>query len=268
MDGAHDVLDDALVAQVERRVGRDAVLRVDDVEARRRRAAAAGPRGRRRPSPRMRSSKAASGRHVLDEMRVDRRRAEEALAGLGERAARRPRARGPASASATASACSTPPRGLTEYVSIAIFMPRTSRGRDRPQRRRVAAALDGATIAPASRRICVWRAASCGSPSVPQTRASTTAFFADRGDRLRQAGRRVAVRRRGRARRRAARSRRRRRSPPPRGSRAARRGRPSGAGAPACTPPRRGRARRGRRRARRGRGRRCPPAGRARARAA
>ena len=113
VDGADDGVDDALVAQRQRRVGRDAVLGVDDVVAARRAAARAGPRCRRRSSRRCARRTARRGRR-------GRRRAP-ARAG----ARKKPVPGGPiansstswpraASAPATESACTTPPRGRTE----------------------------------------------------------------------------------------------------------------------------------------------------------
>ena len=59
---------------------------------------------------------------------------------------------------------------------------------------RAAAAFDGATITPAASSAAVWRRASCGSSSVPHTRATTSARSATRATAPRELARRVGVR--------------------------------------------------------------------------
>ena len=186
-------LDDALVAQVQRRVGRDAVLRVDDVEA------AVGEQ---------RAQALAVGRDHREDALVEGRLGGDVLDELRRRPAAVARKNAsPGWASAADADLVTAPRqrlGDRERVlDAAARLDRVGQHRDlhaatsagaiARSARRVAAALDGATIAPASRRIFVWRAASWGSPFVPQTRASTTALLRGGGDRVRQARRRVGV---------------------------------------------------------------------------
>ena len=211
--------DHALVAQRERGVGRDAVLRVDDVEAAvaedRPQAVAVG-RDHRGDA----SSKSMSvGRHVGDDGGRDRRRAEERSPG------------GPEREQLDLVPAGRERLGDRERVhDAAARLHGVGEHRD-PQRRggghgatartasRAAAAFDGATITPAASqrrrlaprvlRVLVGAADARDDdrPLAPPARPRPRARPPGRGAR------------RGRARRRAAGSRARRRPPPPRASR-------------------------------------------------
>ena len=113
VDGADHVVDHALVAQRQRGVRRQAVLRVDDVVAAageerpqaRRCRPRASPRCARRTAPR-----AARGGRSAAARRVGR---NSASPGRASATARR-RGRGARAPRTTSSACTTPPRGFTE----------------------------------------------------------------------------------------------------------------------------------------------------------
>ena len=182
----------------------------------------------------MRRSNGAVERRVADDPHRHRRLAEQRVAGPAERH--------------QLDVVAAPRERLGDLDGVhdpAARLDRVGEHRDphatARRARRAAAALVGATITPAAAQRLRLAAGvlrvGVGAADVGDHR-DARGELARAPRRGRRPGRRAS---RGRSRRRAARSRGRRARPPARGTRAAPRGRPSGAGGPACTPPRPGR---------------------------
>src|SRR5215207_226876 len=170
--GADDVFDDALIAQRQRGVRRQAVLRVHDVVA-----------ARREDHP---QAVGIGFEHRLDalvERRLERHVPDDAQRQLGRPEELLLRTRQGRQLDLMPTSCKR--LGDLECVhNAAARLDRVGQHRDAQAHAgapataraasRAAVAFVGATTTPAERRVASWRAASCGSPAVPQTCAITT----------------------------------------------------------------------------------------------